>query len=104
MIALANKAGGVESIGPSRALIDPGAEQADLFRRQAFPFLGHNEILLDASDQLNQPTRCAVAGHDDRAVVTAPQGIVFVVEPQTVFLLLGSVAGITIRDEKRFNI
>src|SRR6185503_4872380 len=54
--------------------------------------------------QLNQSTRCTAAGHDDRAVVTAPQGIIFVVEPQAVFLLLGSVAGITIRGEKRLNI
>ena len=59
-------------VGPVRPLIDPRAQEADLFRRQPLAFLRHDLFFaLEAGNELYHEALSAVPGHDDRAVLAA---------------------------------
>jgi hypothetical protein len=61
--------------GPDRALlgalIDPGAEQADLFGGQAGALFGHDAVGVKALDKRDEETICAFAWHDNGARIAA---------------------------------
>src|SRR5439155_5679333 len=61
----------VTGLRPWGTLIDPRAENADLFRSQSWTSDGHHQALLQPCNQLNEPAFRAGAKFDDRARVPA---------------------------------
>src|SRR5882724_5605794 len=55
------------AFGPFRALINPGAQQSDLFGCQPVAFLRHQQIGLRASDCEDEQALCALAGNNGGA-------------------------------------
>src|SRR5437870_4118717 len=78
-------------VRPGRTLIDPGAQQADLFRRETLALRRHDFIRLQSGDEPHEPAFRALAWHNDLAVIAAPERGLFGVEAQPAFLLLRSV-------------
>src|SRR5262245_27690551 len=75
-----------------RTLIDPGAQQADLFGRESLALQGHDFIGLQSSDEPQEPAFRALAWQNDFAVIAAFERALFGVEAQPAFLLLWPVA------------
>ena len=86
----AGGAGGV--FGPGGALVDPGAQQADLSRGEALAARRHDDLLVRPGDQQNESALSALAGPDHRSGVAPLQGRGADVEPESALLLLRAVA------------
>jgi len=87
------------AIGPIGALIDPGAEEADLVCGEALAFFGHDEIFLHARDGMDQQALGTFAGENRGAEFAALKSDLFVIETELGFLLFGSVATVAVLGE-----
>ena len=91
-------------IGPGCALVDPGAEEADLLCGQALTFFRHHLFGIDAGDKLNEQALGALAGEDGGTELTAFQGDGFGIESKFGFLFAGTVAAVATVGEDRLNL
>src|SRR5689334_2094140 len=76
---------------PICALINPGAEQADLVGRQAGAFFGHDAVGLEALDQSDEETFGTFSGHNDRAGITAFEKSFAGIDSKAAFVLAVAV-------------
>ena len=83
------------AVGPHGTLIDPGADQADLFGRQPLAFLRHHFACDRPGDELHEHTLGAFAGNNRRTEIAADEGNILRVETEPRFLPQRSVASIT---------
>src|ERR1043166_562396 len=78
-------------VRPGRALIYPGPQHANLFRRESFTLRRHDFVRLQSGDEPHQPAFRAPAWHNDLAVIAALERSRFRVEAQSALLLLRPV-------------
>ena len=88
---------------PLGALIDPGAEHADLLRRKTGAFLRHDALRIKSLDQGDEETICAFAGHNNRARIAPFEKGFASVNSKTTFVFAASVAFDATGLEDRFN-
>ena len=90
-------------IAPFGALIDPGAQDSDVFRRQRTGWR-HLHSTVSAYQPQDQLALGALAGDDDGAVVATAQSVLPLVEPKSRLLLFGAVAGVTLCGQNRLHV
>src|SRR5881394_2947106 len=79
---------GYRSFGPICALIDPGAQQADLLNRKGIFLLRHaRDVIATSGNCLDDETVSAFAGKQERAGVAAFKGGFLLIEPKAGLLL-----------------
>src|SRR6185503_5983866 len=89
---------------PGSALLDPGAEQPDLFGSQSFPFPGHDFVRHAPGHELDQKTLRAFPGNDGRTEIPALQSDVLCVETIGGFLALRPMTTEAVLGENRLDI
>jgi hypothetical protein len=77
---------------PFGALIDPGAEDADLLRRKARAFLGHDTVRIKSLDQSDEETVGAFAGDDDGAGIAPFEESFAIINAKTTFVFAATMA------------
>ena len=94
--------GGGDRPGPPlRPLVDPGAEQGDLFHWQRISLGGHQDVGVESADVFHKETLGGLPGLERLARVSTPQGVSFTVEPEPGDLLLGPVTRQAMPGEQR---
>jgi hypothetical protein len=88
---------------PLSALIDPGAEDADLLRRQARAFLRHDTVRIKSLDQGNEETIGAFSGNDNEAGISAFEKSFASVNSQAAFIFAAAMAFDATGFENGFN-
>src|SRR5437868_489330 len=79
-------------LGPGCALVDPGAQKSNLFRRERIAFLWHSsQVFFGPCHRLEQKALCALSSNEQRARIASFERRLFFVQTQTTFLLLRSV-------------
>ncbi len=92
-------------IRPVRALVNPRAQQTDLFRREPVAFLRHHHVVHEAGDKLNQRAFRAFAGMNRGCVIIAAlERDLFHVHAKATLLLLRSVTLQATRSKDRLNV
>ena len=90
---------------PIRSLVNPRAQQTDLFRRQPFALLRHQAVLaLETRDQMNHHAPLAFARDDDRPALTPSQSNIPGVPAQQRLLLFLAVTLVATLGEDGLNV
>jgi hypothetical protein len=89
---------------PDSALIDPAAEDLDLFRLKRLLSERHLLFAAEAQDATHQARSLAVAGYDDRAGLSALHRQPFHVQPQLRHRALGPVTPGTVPLKDRSHV
>src|SRR5690606_21440028 len=74
------------------ALIDPAAQQSDLFGRELVSLGRHDDVGVEPGDILDQEALCALADFEGGPRIAAANRIALTIEPKTGQLLLFAVA------------
>ena len=86
---------------PRGPLVDPRPQQTDLARLEGRARGGHDPSVRQAGHHLQQLASRRVTGQDDGAGIAAPQRVRLPIQPQTLQLAVGPVAGVATRDQQR---
>ena len=86
-----------------RALVDPRTQDADLLGQQRAG-RRHLHAAVTVHQAMNQLALAALAGHDDRPVVAAAQGVLAQVEPEARLLHLGAVARVAVLRQQGLDV
>src|SRR5260370_41635357 len=90
-------------IGEVAALVDPGSQDSDIGGRERSSGR-HLHTSFGAGDAQDQFAFRALAGHDDRAVITAAESILPLVQTESGLLLARTVAAQAVGLEDRFDV
>jgi hypothetical protein len=88
-------------LGPSRTLIDPGAQQTDFSRRELISDWRHDLSFLSAGHQKNEPAPPTVASLNHGSAIATPHCVAPPVEAKSVHLLCRAVAGLAALKDRR---
>src|SRR3954469_21768159 len=95
----------VGCVRPFRTLVNPCAEQRDLFGGEAVAFGGHDDLFIEPGDKLNEGAFRAFARNDVwRVVIAAGERNPFEVEPVTILLFLFPMTAVTGVGEDWLNV
>jgi hypothetical protein len=97
---------GRAGVGPDGALVDPLADRLNRGRGKWLGVgdrRGHPLVGVGGRDAANDFTRFALAGDEQRSRIATLQGSLAQVEPQSAFLLVGSVTLIAVLGQERLH-
>src|ERR1051326_187187 len=93
------------SLGPVRALVNPGAEQTDLFTGERVALLGHaGQVLFASGHGLDEEALRAVARHEEGSGVAAFEGSGFLIEAEAGLLFFRAVTFVTSVGQDRLDV
>src|SRR5438045_783391 len=95
--------GGI-GLRPKRALVDPRAQDGDLFFGERVAFGGHLAVGIEAGDILDERAVSAALGDNGDAIVAAGKSGSGDIEPVTALLFLLAVTGVAVLGEDGLDV